>query len=102
MECEGSARAPWPAVASAKAARVRVGSRAEQLSLLLLVACSGGCVSRSFLWGAHAAGVSVSAASRNDSSFLLSLNRHTQERCRNRRAFLTFVLTVEQVFQLFL
>ncbi len=111
MECEGDARAPWPAVTSAKAARVRGRRPAEQLSLLLLVACSGGCVSLSFLWGAHAAGVSDSAASRNNSSFLLSLNHHAQESCGNRCAFLTagdsqplgrVVLTIEQIFQLLL
>ena len=37
-----------------------------------------------------------------NSSFLLSLDRHAQERRRNRRAILTFVLAVEQLFQLFL
>jgi len=32
----------------------------------------------------------------------LFLNRYSQKCCRNRRAILTFVLTVEQLFELFL
>src|SRR3954454_4986547 len=38
------------------------------------------------------------AASRN----CLNRDCHTQECCRNRRAILFFVLTIEQLFQLFL